>query len=46
MHGSASTTYCMGSDEPDAMLHEVEDHMRRGLDTLEAFVLERSVNNT
>ena len=38
MHGSASTTYCMGSDEPDAM--------RRGLDTLEAFVLERSVNNT
>ncbi len=28
-------------DDLDAMLHEVEDHMRRGLDTLEAFVLER-----
>lgn len=29
-------------DDLEAMLIEVEDHMRRGLDTLEAFVLERS----
>lgn len=28
-------------DDLDAMLAEVEDHMRRGLDTLETFVLER-----
>lgn len=29
-------------DDLEAMLTEVEDHMRRGLGTLEAFVLERS----
>lgn len=28
-------------DDLDAMLREVEEHMRRGLDTLEAFVVER-----
>lgn len=28
-------------DDLDAMLREVEEHMRRGLDTLEAFVIER-----
>jgi DNA-binding GntR family transcriptional regulator len=30
-------------DDLDAMIDEVEQHMRRGLDTLEAFVIERNV---